>query len=89
MAVPENKDLLLADERLALQEMLQHNTLMSALRKVFAYDERVHAEAMENAALADQVSTNAIIREASAKRAARGFEETIRRRMEALTVAQR
>lgn len=69
---------------MALADLLGNAEAMSGLRKIFSFEERYHAETMENAALSDVVNTPRIIQAAAAKRSARNVEHTIRSRMETL-----
>jgi hypothetical protein len=85
---PTQPEILTTPELLALREMLANETLVIALRKVLAYDNRVQAESMENEALTAEPNTNRIIQYAARSRTSREFLETLKRRIEALTVRQ-
>lgn len=89
MAQPTQPEMLTASELLALREGLANATLVSGLRKIFGFDNRMHFESMKNEALSTEPNLNRIIQFAAQGRAAMEFEVTIRERMNVLTPKQR
>lgn len=89
MAQPNAGDMLTAEELYLLNDLLVNRPLMGALEKVFAYDQKVQSESIENEALTNEPSVNRIIQLAARKRASKEFRYTIESRMKTLGPQQR
>ena len=89
MPTPKKDELLTLEELTALRDALGSVVFVNALTKVCRYDARVHAESMENEALAPTPNTSLIIQYAARSRHANEYISSLKRRIDALTVKQR
>lgn len=88
MAQPSQSNMLTASEALAVQEALANVQLMNGLMKIFGYDQQVHSETIANEALATEPNVYRIVQGAQRYRSAKEWVNTIKSRLETLTVKQ-